>query len=127
MWPRYPKQASRGPRSLKTAHAILTSKRAAGKRWGPSVTKSWTMTAPTAASAEATRSVPRQGSSVRPRTRWGVAEPLDRERQRTVGDDAEDDARGHQGTGRADVGEVAERARERARDEARLDGDRETG
>ena len=75
MWPRYPKQASRGPRSLKTAHAILRSKRAAGKRWGPSVTKSWTMTAPTAASAEATRSVPRQGSSVRPRTRWGVAEP----------------------------------------------------
>ena len=52
---------------------------------------------------------------------------LDPERDRRVGEDAERDRGRHEGARRPDVGQVAERAGERAGDEARLDGDGEAG
>src|SRR5688572_4529031 len=75
MWPKYPRQARRGPRSRKTAAAMRMSKRAAGKRCGPSRTNASTTVVDASASTEATSSVWRQGSVVRPRTSHGVAEP----------------------------------------------------
>src|SRR5919204_45733 len=57
------------------AAAMRRSKRAGGKACGPSRTNWWVRTAASAASPEATSSVWRQGRSVRPRIRCGVAEP----------------------------------------------------
>src|SRR5262245_21320177 len=51
------------------------SNRAEGNWYGPSVTQSWTTTAPATASADATSKVSRQGSAVTPETRCGVDEP----------------------------------------------------
>ena len=54
---------------------MRTSKRAEGNRCGPSLTKTQTTAPPAIARIEAASNTCRHGRSVRPRIRYGTAEP----------------------------------------------------